>query len=181
MNIQRSPRSPYVKGVRPMVKSDIEALRQPSARARLQNIKDVHHIIARLTVSGLSNGEIALEVGYTETRISMIKKSPAMVELIARYRGQVDEAWRKAFDADQAAMLRGRRKALRIVEDYLDDHEENPVPISAAMKVYDSLADRSGFHRKSATDTNINVNFAANLEEARHRSRNIRVIDAVEE
>lgn len=172
MKTQRNPNSPYVKGVRPMNKSDIESLRQPSARTRLQNIKDVHHIIARLTVSGLSLNEIAAEVGYSIGRISIIRNSPAMEELIARYRGQVDESWRRQWDADQEAMTSVRRKSLRIIEDYLDDHEENPVPIAAALKAYDSTADRSGYHRKT-TKENININFAASLEEAISRSRKV--------
>lgn len=172
MKAQRDPRSPYVKAVRPMEKSDIESLRQPSARERIQNLKDVHHIIARLIVSGLSLTDIAAEVGYSLARVSVIKNSPAMEELIARYRGQVDESWQRQFDADAAAMTSVRRKSLRIIEDYLDDHVENPVPIAAALKAYDSTADRSGFHRKTAKE-NININFAASLEEAIHRSRKV--------
>lgn len=172
MNTQRSPRTPYVKSVRPMEKSDIETLRQLSARPRLQNIRDVHHTIARLIVSGLTLTDIAAEVGYTISRVSIIKNSPAMEELISRYRGQVDESWRRQFDADQEAMTSVRRKSLRIIEDYLDDHDENPVPIAAALKAYDTTADRSGFHRMSATK-NININFAASLEEAISRSRKV--------
>lgn len=172
MNTQRSARIPYIKSVRPMAKSDIESLRQPSARARLKNIKDVHHTIARLIVSGLTLTEIASEVGYTISRISVIRSSPAMEELISRYRGQVDEAWQRRFDADQEAMTSVRRKALRIIEDYLDDHDETPVPIAAALKAYDTTADRSGFHRKTAKE-NININFAASLEEAIARSRKV--------
>ena len=155
-----------------MVKADIEAIRQPSARPRLQNLKDVHHIIARLIVSGLSLADIAAEVGYSVSRISLIKNSPAMQELVARYRGQVDESWQRRFDADQEAMTRGRRKAQRIIEEYLDDHEENPVPLSTVLKAYDTFADRSGFHRKTAKE-NININFAANLELAIARSAKV--------
>lgn len=172
MNIQRSPRTPYIKAIRPMEKSDIETLRQPSARPRLQNIRDLHHTIARLIVSGLTLTEIAAEVGYTVSRVSVIKGSPAMEELISRYRGQVDEAWRRRWDADQEAMTSVRRKSLRIIEDALDDHEENPVPLAIALKAYDSTADRSGFHRKTAKE-NININFAASLEEAISRSRKV--------
>lgn len=172
MKTQRSPRTPYIKSVRPMEKSDIETLRQPSARARLQNIKDVHHTIARLIVSGLTLTEIAQEVGYTVSRVSVIKGSPAMEELIERYRGQVDESWRRQWDADQEAMVAVRRKSLRIIQDALDNHDEEPVPLAMVAKFYDSTADRSGFHRKTAKE-NINFNFAANLEEAINRSRKV--------
>ena len=86
MNVQRRPNSPYIKSVRPMVRSDIESLRQPSARARIKNLRDSHHIMARLIVSGLSLAEIAEEVGYTVARISVLRNSPAMIELCERYR-----------------------------------------------------------------------------------------------
>ena len=81
---RRKPSSPYIKSVRSMTKDDIEALRQPSSRVRLQKLRDSHHIIARLLVSGLTNREVAQETGYSETRLSIIKSSPAMQELIAR-------------------------------------------------------------------------------------------------
>lgn len=177
MNVARHPRTPYIKAVRSMVKADIESLRQPSARPRLANIRDVHHIIARLLVSGLSLAEVAEETGYSMTRISVIRSAPAMVELIEQYRGQVTEDWREQFNADEEAMFRKRRKASRIIEEYLDDHEENPVPLKAALSIYDSLADRTGFHRRSAKDVNINNNFAARLDVAIAASKKVRYID----
>ena len=75
---------PAIRSVRPMTKSDLEALRQPSSRVRLLKLRDAHHIIARLSVLGLTNREIAAETGYSEARISIIKGAPAMIELIEK-------------------------------------------------------------------------------------------------
>jgi lambda repressor-like predicted transcriptional regulator len=173
MNIQRSPRTPYIKGVRPMVRADIESLRQPSARPRLQNIRDVHHIIARLIVSGLTLREIAEEVGYSVTRISIIKTSPAMEELVARYRGDVTESWKRSNDAVYDNILRAEAMSWRKIVDRLEEDEENnEIPLVTLLKIADSGSDRTGHHRKS-TKENININFAANLEAAIQRSAKV--------
>lgn len=156
-----------------MIKSDIEALHEPSSRVRLQNLKDSHHIIARLIVSGLTLAEVAAETGYTIARISVLRKSPSMEELIARYRGDDHEAWRKHRDATNEYMHRCRMKSLRVIEEHLDDEEVSP---AFALKAFDSMADRTNYHRKS-TKENINIDFAAKLEAAYSRSRSVKIID----
>jgi hypothetical protein len=176
MKTQRNPRSPYIRGVRSMVPADIESLRQPSSRTRLQNIRDSHHIIARLIVSGLTLKEVAAETGYSVARISVIRHSPAMEELIARYRGDDHSEWRKSRDATYEYMHRVRVKAARMIEEILED-EENPPKPDFVLKAFDSMSDRTNYHRKS-TKENINVNFAAQLEAAFVRSREVRQIEA---
>lgn len=173
MKIQRNPNSPYIRAVRPMVRADIESLRQPSARVRLKKISDSHHIIARLFVSGLSLAEIAAETGYSQQRISLLRGAPAMQELIARYRADDHDEWRKSRDATYEYMHRVRVKAIRIMEDALDEDEVSP---TFALKVFDSVADRTNYHRKS-TKENINIDFAARLEAAIDRSRSVPILD----
>ncbi len=62
-------------------------------------------------------------------------------------------------------------KSIRIVEDALEDEDCKP---EFALKVFDSMADRTEYHRKS-TKENINIDFAARLEVAIARS--VRVIE----
>lgn len=173
MKIQRSPRTPYIKSVRPMTKADIESLRQPSARERIQKLKDSHHIMARLFVSGLTLAEVAAETGYSIARVGVLKNSPAMVELIERYRGDDHTQWAKSRDATYEYMHRVRVKALRVIEETLDEEEVSP---TFALKAFDSVADRTNYHRKS-TKENINIDFAARLEAAIDRSRAVPVLD----
>lgn len=178
MKIQRSPKTPYIRGVRPMTKSDIETLRQPSARPRLQTLKDVHHIIARLVVSGFTNTEIAAEVGYSIGRVSIILNSPAFAELVARYRAETHESWKRSNDAVYDNILRAETMAWRKIVDRLEDDEaEDSIPLRDLLKIADSGSDRTGHHRKS-TKENININFAAQLELAISRSREVRTIEA---
>lgn len=177
MIVQRRPSTPYVKSVRPMVRGDIESLRQPSARARITKLRDSHHIMARLIVSGLSVAEIAEETGYTQARVSVLRNSPAMQELCARYRDDDHIEWKKSRDATYEYMHRIRVKTLRIIEDALD--EEDPPALINTLKIFDSVADRTNYHRKS-TKENINIDFAAKLEAAIHRSTKILEIEAAE-
>lgn len=162
-----------------MTKADIESLRQPSARIRIQKLRDVHHQICRLAATGMRNVDIATTIGYNQQRISVILGSPAAQELIAKYRADVDDSWRRQVDIDMEDMSRLRRKTRRILEDMVDDHEETPISGALALKIHDSMADRDGHHRKS-TKENINVNFAAQLEAAFARSKQIRYIDGEE-
>jgi DNA-binding CsgD family transcriptional regulator len=168
MIAQRKPNSPYVKSVRAMTKADIESLREPSARERIKNLRDSHHIMARLIVSGLSLAEIAEETGYSITRVSVLRNSPAMKELCDRYRGDDHETWKARRDERYEAILAAGTKAWRQIVDALDEPE--PLPVTTLLKIADSSSDRVGYHRKT-TKENINVNFAARLEEAIKRSR----------
>jgi len=155
-----------------MVRADLELLRQPSARVRIAKLRDSHHIMARLFVSGLTLAEVASETGYTISRVSVLRGSPAMQELIAKYRDDDHDEWRKHRDGTYEYMHRVRMKAVRLIEDALDEDEVKP---EFALKVFDSMADRTEYHRKS-TKENINIDFAARLEVAIARSA--KVIDA---
>lgn len=172
MKALRNHRTPYIKSVRAMTRDDIESLRQPSARVRIQKLKDAHHIVARLAVCGLSNIDIAAETGYSIQRICQLKGSPAMQELITRYRDDDHDEWRKSRDATYEYMHRIRLKTLRIMDEALDEDED--IAPTLALKMFDSVADRTNYHRKS-TKENINIDFAARLEAA--ISRSARVID----
>lgn len=169
MKAQRNPNSPVIRSVRPMVRADLELLRQPSARARIAKLRDSHHIMARLFVSGLTVAEVASETGYSIARVSVLRNSPAMQELVAKYRADDHDEWRKHRDGTYEYMHRVRMKAVRLIEDALDEDEVKP---EFALKVFDSMADRTEYHRKS-TKENINIDFAARLEVAIARSTRV--------
>lgn len=175
----RNTRSPFVKAVRSMTKADIESLRQRSTRPAFLKLRDSHHKIARLAATGMRNNEIAEAIGYNYTRVSTIINSPATQELIAKYRLDVHESWRKSNDHVYETILEVEAKAWRKVADDLDD-EDNPVSTLTALKAATEASNRTGHHSKS-TKENININFAAQLEAAYTRSRRTRFIDGGEE
>jgi len=161
-----------------MVPADIEALRQPSARVVIQKIRDSHHSVARLFASGMRNQEVAEAVGYSQTRISLLRSTPAMVELVERYRADETSAWRKERDEYYHNIHAAGSKAWRQINDQLDaaDEADEPLPLQRLLAIADSSADRIGYNKKSTT-LNINVDFAARLEQAIARSATIKTIE----
>ena len=162
-----------------MTKDDIEALRQPSSRVRLKKLRDSHHVIARLIVSGLSNREVAQRAGYSETRVSIIKQSPAMQELIARYRADDDASWREARDEFYDDVHLAGRSAWRKVNEIFeadDALEQTEIPLATLLKVASDASDRVGYHKRS-TKENFNIDFAARLELAISRSARVITTD----
>lgn len=166
---------PAIRSVRPMTKSDLEALRQPSSRVRLLKLRDAHHIIARLSVLGLTNREIAAETGYSEARISIIKGAPAMIELIEKYRATDNEKFAQSRDQYYDDVVSAGRRAWRKINDALeadDDNEVTEIPLDKLLKIASDSADRVGYHKRS-TKENINIDFAARLELAISRSARV--------
>jgi hypothetical protein len=161
-----------------MTREDIELLREPSSVVRINKLRDIHHIIARLIVTGMSNNEIAAEVGYTPSRISILRTSPAMQELIAKYRADDNTEWRIKRDEYYDDIVRAGRKAWRQINDTLDEAEDTGerIPLRELRAIADSSGDRVGYHKRTA-NLNVNVDFASKLEAAISRSRAVRQID----
>ncbi len=172
MIVQRNPRSPRVLSVRSLVPDDLQALREPSAKVRLQKLRDAHHIIARLLASGLTQREVAEQAGYSVARIGYLVDDPALKELVAKYRAEDTAAWRESRDEYYDRIHRVGAKALRQVEDQLDDADESGdvIPINRLLAIADSASDRIGYQKRT-TNVNVNVDFAKNLEAAIARSR----------
>lgn len=64
----------------------------------LKRITDRHHALARLLASGMSEGDAALTLGYDNSRVSILKGSPAFQELLALYRDEVDREFAGMLD-----------------------------------------------------------------------------------
>lgn len=68
---------------------------QPPA---IKRITDRHHALARLLAAGTGEGEAALILGYDVSRVSILKNSPAFVELLDLYRSEVDREFATTLD-----------------------------------------------------------------------------------
>lgn len=171
---RRNPKrfaQPKVIGVRAMVPGDLEYLRQRSYRVRLRNIREVHHNIARLLAAGLTNREVAERLGYTETRISVLKADPSIAELIRSFQAEIHASWRDHVDViheDAMVSLKISNRLTREKLEALDEKGGAELELSEIAKVSairSDLMDRFGYG-KHQTSTNINVNFASKLEAA---------------
>jgi hypothetical protein len=173
MKPQRHPNSPYVKGVRPMVRGDIEALRQPSSRPRVSKLRDSHYQMIRMFAAGLTNAEVAGQMGYTIARVSLLRNSPAIREQVDRFHAHADDTAKEAMDSIVRMQTEIAAKGLRTTLDKIEDGELSD---SLVLKAVDSALDRIGYHRKS-TKENVNINFAARIEQAWVASRQVKLIN----
>ena len=171
---------PYqILSVRPLVEADLAVLRQKSAPlARIQNLRDSHHAVARYMASGLTNAQIADITGHSLGAMSRYRRDPAVLELVAHYRDMITEDWRDEQDNISKLSVSAIAKGLRTIHDHFDDADTagELVPMNRALSVVSDLMDRFGYGKKSQ-QTNVNVNYAAELEAAIARSKP-RVIEA---
>jgi DNA-binding CsgD family transcriptional regulator len=166
--------NPYsILAIRPLKESDLPALREKSAPlARLQTLRDSHHQVARLMATGLNNTQIATTLGHSLAALVRYRRDPSMQELVAHYRALVTEEWLEGVDHISSMSVSAIAKGLRTIHDHFDDADERGelVPMSRALSVVSDLMDRFGYGKKSQ-QTNLNVNYAAELEAAIARSR----------
>jgi hypothetical protein len=171
---QRKASSPRILNVRPLVEADLEALRQPSAGARLQNIRDSHHKICRLMASGLKLWEVAQRTGFSVARLSVLSKDPSIIELVAHYRNLITEDWRDEMDSIIEDDLATARMTSRMIRDKVEaaDAGEEEIPLKTLLALGADAKDRHGYGKKTH-QTNVNIDFAANLEAAIARSKKV--------
>lgn len=167
----RNHGTPRVTAVRALGRGDLAALRAPAAKPALQKLRDSHHAVARLLASGLTNIDVAARTGYSLTSIVNLKQAPAMVELIARYRAELNESWHKSADAYHELIYSNQMKAERQICDKLDEADDagELLPTRELLAIARDAADRTGYGKRS-TNVNVNIDFAAKLEAAIRRS-----------
>jgi len=104
----------------------------------LQRITDRHHALARLLAAGTPEGEAAIALNYTPSRVSVIKASPAFGELLALYRSEVDREFAGVLDH----MSGLSRDAILELRDRLED---DPAKFSnrELLSITTDMVDRS--------------------------------------
>ncbi len=157
----------------PMIAADLERLKEKRyAPSTPQKLRDSHHMIARLRATGLRGFQIAERMGYSAVRVNDLLNSPAMEELVAQYRLKVDETFVENTDAFFSLATSNMLAAERHIRDQIDqlDAAGELLPVRTALAISRDAADRFGYGKKTQ-QTNINVDFAANLERTLARSK----------
>lgn len=155
-----------------LVASDLERLRDTRYVASSpQKLRDSHHMIARLAATGLRPNKIAEQTGYSYQRVRDLLDSPAMQELVAKYRLRVDESFIENTDEFFSAATSNMLIAERMIADTLAEADASgELP---SLRTLDAIsqgrADRFGYPKKTH-QTNVNIDFAAQLEKAIARS-----------
>lgn len=169
------PTQPVV--VRELRREDFELLQ--SARGveakPIAKLRARHHTLARLLAQGTSVPDCQAITGYAQSRISILQGDPTFQELVRFYEGQVMEAYLDT----HAKLGELTSDALDLIRERIED-EPDSVTMAQAIELVKLGADRTGHGPSSTQNTNINVNFAARLEEARKRVERMRTIEAAE-
>jgi hypothetical protein len=145
----------------------------------VQRLRDTHRRIARLVAAGLRPWEIVERTGYSYQRISTLQRDPTFMELVARMRVKVDEAFEREQDEYAKLATGNMLKAETMLAEKLEEAEENGefLPTKDLIAISRDAADRFGYGKRQM-NLNVNMDFAAELEKARSRSSKARVIEA---
>lgn len=166
----------FLTNIRPITGEEMSSLlATPMQQGKVltpDRIRESHHRVARLAAAGIKQNEIARRTNYTQNRISQLLQSPAMIDLVARYRARIDDAFIAEAVSDLSLANETYRMAQRQLLDRLDAADEegaDPIPLTILHKIATDGEDRFGTTKKS-TQINLNADFATELEKALTRS-----------
>jgi hypothetical protein len=169
----RRPIQPAITHVRELTHHDIIGFRQ-GRDPPIKRYRDSHHQMARLFAMGLRVSEVAAEMGYSISRVSVHYNNPVFKELVAGYSKVNDEVTRDSISAYNALILSNGMKAERKIADKLDDDENDEMSIRELLSIARDAADRVGLSKRSV-QTNISIDFAAMLDRALDRTERAKV------
>jgi hypothetical protein len=157
-----------IKAIRDLVPDDLLRLRDKRSVLATQRLRDPHHALARLIAAGVRPKDAAAQTGFTISRVYVLHSDPAFKDLVAKYRDDVDQAYVSAEEERYRAATSVNLKALRTIEEHFDIAEETGelVSLDRALRVFSDTSDRTGLVKKSI-QTNVNIDFAKNLERAK--------------
>ena len=178
-------RNPTITNVRALTRDDLMLLHTERESAdrqgtnRIARLRDPHHRLARLIAAGLKLTEAAERAGFSYSRACLLQKDPSFAELIAHYRGKIDEAFIGDVDEHHRAAFQNMRMAETQLAEKLEIAEETGeyLPTRDLIAITSDRMDRFGYGKRQ-TNTNINVDFAATLERARARTAKPTLIEA---
>lgn len=161
--------------VRELVPSDLEALGEAghTGAVELKRLSDRHHALARMLALGEPMSVVCSALGYTPSRVSVLKASPAFQELLALYQDEKEAGF--ADFVSRAAGL--ATDAVSVLQDRLEEQPED-VSTNALVEIVKMAADRSGNGPTSTQNTNVSLDLGERLRAARERARAAQVIDA---
>lgn len=178
---------PEVIESRPLTREDLAVLldkpRGPdptrAGSGAIARLREPHHRLARMVAAGLRTQEIVERGGYSQGRLTTLMKDPAFQELVAGYREKVDAAFEREQEAFVELATRNMITAERMLMEKLEiADEDGTLPsIRELMSIRSDSADRLGYGKRNM-NLNVNVDFAARMEQAIARSRGARTLEA---
>lgn len=170
----RIAKSLEIRSIGELTRDDLACLKESRSLPAVEKIRDTHHRLARLIATGLKINEAAGLAGFSIARAYVLHIDPSFQDLVAAYRKDVNaEFVSSQVDFEDLART-NMLKAERQIADKLDaaDDAGETLPTRELISISRDAADRFGYGKKT-TNTNVNVNFAANLEGAMRRSSKV--------
>lgn len=171
----RPSKRPTIDRVRELIVEEVLAYRPAKNSNPVQRHRDSHHRVARLFAMGLRPGQVAAATGYSLGRITTLAADPAFEELIANYRGMVDESFKESTDEYYDTVASNRIIAARLINDKLADAEPGDVGFRELVLIHSDAADRTGYPKRTVA-LNVNADFASLLDRAIERSKEVKTI-----
>ena len=159
---------------RPLTRDDLKTLPQQRGTHIVgtpQRLRESHHMVARLCAMGVRTKAITMQTGYSENRLAQLRASPAFQQLVSTYKAMVDGEFVESADAYFDLAFGNMVAAERHIADHIAEADEmgELIPIKTALSISRDAADRFGYGKRQ-TNLNVNVDFAAKLEDAIRRS-----------
>lgn len=179
--IGRATKPVEAEFARPLTAEDLQALsdergvQKPKQLSSLSMLSERHRNLARLLAMGKPDWECAVITGYTQSRISILKSDPAMLNLIKHYSEEKDIVYVQAHEK----MAQVVSTALDVLQDRLEDPAHvAKMSDGQLLQIVEVAADRSGLGPSTKSEVQVNVNIADRLEAARKRAHEARMIEA---
>lgn len=158
-----------------LTRADLAAEPPPTfAVGAVARLRESHQRMAFLFALGWTNREVAKEMGYSESRVSVLRSSPAMVELTSRHQQLAFEKNQALVDEVFEQKLQIMKAADRHLRDHFDELDElgELMPAKLALNISADYSDRVGYGRHS-TQTNAHVDLGKALENAVARTNKV--------
>ncbi len=163
----RQRKDPEPEFVRELSEADLRMPAKQVTKAPLvKELRDRHHALARVLATGSSEADASRIVGYTPSRISILKADPQFRELVEFYRGTATEV---IADFRERMALVGLT-ATALLGERLEDQPEE-VGTGLLNDIVKTMADRTGHapQKGPTAQVSIHVELQDRMQRARER------------
>lgn len=144
----------------------------PMKTPMLQKLRGTHHKLAQMLAKGMRNIDAALFLGFSESRISILKNDPAFKALIEHYQ-EVENA---AFRDFAEKMGDVGADALEIVHERMLENPDK-IDTNTLLEIVKTTADRTGYGKQVKIDSRSMVLTPEVLE--RMKTRNVENVSKI--
>lgn len=172
----RVAQRPTIESVSELTQEDLDTVQRGNSTNPIKNLRDSHHLVARLFSMGLRPGQVAEETGYSLQRIGTLKADPAMDELIAYYRELETQAFVDQRDEYYQTVASNRKISALLINDKLNSVEPDDISFRELVLIHSDAADRTGYPKRTVA-LNVNADFASLLDKAIARTQQTKMIE----